>query len=316
MQKQIYLFYGDEDYLIDEKINEFKEKVASSPFNIEILDGEDLSLEKFSSIIQTFPMFGMEKLVILKNFAVNSECPKEILTLLENIPAEVKIIIHATSVDKRSKFYQLVNSRGEVIEFKSFAPWETDRLVAWIQSYARRYGKIIGEDSAWMLQEIGGRNLRLLASEIEKIITFVGDRKNIEIEDVKNLVSSGEKSSFDLLDALRVKDLKRALAIFQNLLKNKEDLFQLLGSIAAQYRVMLQIKSLPKEVIAKGSKVVAEKVGAAPYFVKKCLDDVNRFSEQELFNNLEKLLEADLRLKTGESEQIVFEMLLTSLCGK
>lgn len=311
MKSAVYLFYGEEDFLIDERISELKSKIDNPSLNVETLDGENLSPETLSAALRTAPMFGGEKLVIIRNLEIDPESRGDLVSPIKNVPPGVKVVFQASSVDKRSKFYKQVDKQGEVIEFKAFAPWELEELISWIKSCVRRSGKRISDEGARLLQEVCGNNLRLLANEIEKLITFIGEREEIKEDDVSTLASSGEKTVFDLLDALRKKNLKKSLLLFQILRKNKEDLFQLLSTVATQYRLMLQIKSLPGNDPLR----IAKTVGASPFFVRKCLEGINRFTSPELKRNLETMLETNLRLKTGESQTVVFEMLLTSLCG-
>ena len=306
--KNIFLFYGEEDFLIDEKVGALKSRIDNPALNVEALDGENLSLPSLSAALQTAPMFGGEKLVIVNGLEVTPENQEGLMALLKNIPAGLQVVFRAASIDKRSKFYKLINAQGEAVEFKTFAPWEEAELGAWIENRVRGGGKKIGPAAAQLLQEICGSNLRLLTAEIEKLITFVGERGEIREEDVAVLASPGEISAFALLDALREKDLKQALSLFQVLLKNKEDLFQLLGLLATQYRLMLQIKSLPNR--EEGARALK----GSPYFIKKCAANIGRFTADELKDDLEYLLKANLQLKTGEQQAIIFELLLASLC--
>lgn len=309
MSKAIYLFHGEEDFLIEEKINALKSQIDNPALNVETFDGEDLSLEALSSALRTPPMFGGEKMVMVRNFALSSENQAEIISLIENIPEGVKVVFHAQAIDKRSRFYKLMDEQGEAIEFRSFAPWEQEAVVNWIKAQVRSGGKKIDDAGARLLQETCGNNLRMLSGEIEKLITFVGERSEIAEGDVSALASPGEVSAFALLDALRKKDVKAALSLLQVLLRNRTDVFQLLALLTTQYRLMLQIKSFP------GKGEITRQVAGSPYFVKKCRVDIHRFTIEELKAALEKLLEANLRMKTGESQLAVFELLLASLCG-
>ena len=309
MNKSIYLFHGEEDFLIEDKINRLKSQIENPALNVELLDGESLSLEKLSAALQTSPMFGGEKLVIIRDFEYDAERQKELIPLLQAIPVGVKIVFQASNIDKRSKFYKLANDQGEVIEFKTFAPWEQPELIAWIRGRAKE----ITAAAAVRLAEISGNNLRLLANEIEKLLTYVGERREIKEADVLALASAGETSAFALLDALREKNLRAALELFSILLKNKEDPFQLLSLLVTQYRLMLQIKALPGN--EKDPWKVAKLIGGSPYFVKKCLENIDRFTLAELKKDFEYLLETNLKMKTGESQTVIFELLLTRLCG-
>jgi DNA polymerase-3 subunit delta len=313
MNKSLYLFYGEEDFLIDEKIRTLKNKFENPTLNIEVIGGENLSSEQLSSALQTSPLLGGDKLVIIRDLAVDAGNQEDLISAIKNIPAGVTVVIQSPEIDKRSKFYKLVDETGEVVEFKTFAPWEANELTAWIKDRARKSGAAISEAAARRLLEISGNNLRLLASEIEKLSVYIGERKEIGEEDVSQLASPGEVSAFDLLDALRKKDLKGALSLFQNLLRNKEDLFQLLSLLTTQYRLMLQIKALSGK--EKDAWKVAKMVKGSPYFVKKCMEGIGRFTLPELKADMEKLLETGLKLKSGESQTITFELLLTALCG-
>ncbi|KPJ65156.1 hypothetical protein AMJ44_10875 [candidate division WOR-1 bacterium DG_54_3] len=173
-------------------------------------------------------------------------------------------------------------------------------------------GKEISHRAALSLQEICGNSLRKLASEIDKLITFVGEEQRIAEKHVEALASPGEINTFALSEAVAEKNLERALATFRILYKNKADLFQILSLLATQYRTMLQIKNLPGH--NNNFKKIAQTLGARPYFVRKCLEKEKNFREDELIKNLSLLLETDLRLKTGESPLSVFELLLASLC--
>jgi DNA polymerase-3 subunit delta len=308
----ICLFYGEEEFLAEEKINLLKSRIENPALNVESLDGQNFSFDELSSALQTAPMFGGDKLVIVRDFSFDAERQQELIPLLQAIPDGVKVVFLASNIDKRSKFYKLVNNQGEVFEFKTFAPWEQNALIAWIRSRAEKSGKKITEAAAGRLSEICGNHLRLLASEIEKLITYAGERGEIGEEEVLLLASPGEINAFALLDALREKNLHKSLSLFKTLFKNKEDLFQLMGLLATQYRLLLQIKSLP--AASWQPQQVAGKVGASPYFVRKCLENIDHFTLAHLKENLGRLLAANLELKTGRQSAIVFELLLTFLC--
>jgi DNA polymerase-3 subunit delta len=311
MKKKIYLLYGEEDFLIDEKIDELKRSISNPSLNIEVIEGEEVSLEKLAAAFQTTPMFGGEKLVIVRDFEINSEKQESLLSLLENLSPQVTVVFKGTKIDQRSKFYKFIDLKGEVIEYKGFAPWQQHELRSWLRERAQRHDKKISESAINLLAEICGLNLRFLAEEIEKLVTYVGEREEIEENDVLALASPGEKNVFHLLEALRFKNTKKALKVFQDLFKNKEDLSYLLATIASQYRLMLLIKSSK----TTNPSLLAQQAKASPYFVKKCLENINFFSLEELKRNFEYLLQANLRLRTNEEPQVVFEMLLTSLCG-
>jgi DNA polymerase-3 subunit delta len=258
------------------------------------------------------PLLGGEKLVIIRGFDFDKEQAKLMLETLKNSSEGTMIVFQAGEVDKRSALYKWIEKKGEAVEFKSFAPWEQAEHERWVRARVHQAEKKISDRAVELLAETVGNNLRLIVSEIEKLVIYSGERGEITAEDVEQLVLPGETSAFELLDSLREKNLKLSLSLFKTLLKNKEDLLSLLSLIAKQYRTMLQIKAGPNA--GRDPWQIARAIGGSPYFIKKCAAGINRFSTGELKAALAKLLEANLKLKTGVDQAVTFELLLASLC--
>jgi len=298
--------------LLAEAVEKLKRQIADPAFNLELLAGETLTLEELSAALRTQPLLGGDKLVVINDFAVPAKGQDELISFLKELPPGLRVVFCAGSVDKRSKFYKFVGERGECVEFKTFAPWEQEELLAWIGERAQRSGKRISADAARVLREITGNNLRLLASELDKIATYVGARPEIGEADVLALAAPGEASAFSLLDALRDKDLRHAQLLWQALQRNKEEIFSVLGLMASQYRIMLQVKSLAGR--ESDPNRLARLIGGSPYYIKKCSGGLGRFTLAELRRDLSLLLAAGLKLKTGEDQAATFDLLLAELC--
>ncbi len=309
MAKQIFLFYGDEDLLIEEKVNQLKEGIGST-LNVEQIDAEEPDLERITSALQTQPLLFGEKLIIFKNVDLRSDFWNEVAPTLESIPSGTRVVFWASSISKRSKIYKRIDEIGEACEFRSFAAWEQDQVVSWITRRVQALGKEIDHQAAVALHEICGSGLRKLSCEIDKIITYAGERRRVAQEDVKALASPGQTSVFALSDALAEKDLERSLSTFRILQKNRFEMFPMLSMLANCYRIMLLAKT------QRDPMRIAQILKASPYYVRKCMARAGRFTQEELIGNLELIQETDIRLKSGGSQVITFELLLVSLCGK
>ena len=68
----IYLFYGQEYYLIDNAVNLFRAGLNESmlDFNLDIIDGKEVQLDQLLSSIETFPFMDERKVVIVKDFEI------------------------------------------------------------------------------------------------------------------------------------------------------------------------------------------------------------------------------------------------------
>ncbi|MFA5114335.1 MAG: DNA polymerase III subunit delta [Candidatus Margulisiibacteriota bacterium] len=305
---QVYLFFGTEDYLIDERIKALRAAAGDH----EQLDGANLSLETLSNALCGQSLLGGAKLVVIDEAKVAADDQPAVISILQNLAPGTTVVWRNPGIDGRTKLFKWIAANGQAEEFKSFAPWEQAALLRWVAAQSRQRGKAITESAARLLIEISGQNLRLLVNELEKLITYLGDRPQIAEADVAALASPGEASAFALLDKLRRRDLAGALALCGQLLQGGAELFGLLGLIATQYRLMLQIKALPGRPGDPGE--IARRIKGSPYFIKKCLDGLERFSLAELKENMALLLETSMRLKSGEQQSVQLEMLIAALC--
>ena len=302
----ILFFHGEEDFLIQEKIGELKSQISDLALNLHVIEAEEPDLEKIVTALHSTSLLGGKRLVIIKEIDLKDQVWNKLIPYLKDVSTDTQVVFWAKKADKCTKLYKFC----QPYEFKTFADWESDQVVAWIRRRVTVFNKNIEQQAAVELQQICGLRLRKLASEIDKLVTYIGDRQSITTHDVQTLASPGEISVFALTNALAAKNAKEALKSFEILYQNKTDLFRLLSLITAQYRIMLGCRS------SGNATQVAQILKANPYFVKRCLESSSRFSEAELSNNLKLLLQTDLMLKSGQSQLTTFELLLANLCQK
>ena len=335
--KNIHLLYGEEGFLVDEQLKELKTRLlpeGANDINYESIDGRSPSPDGIISSLSSAPMLGGVKLVVIsdlkaltaagrarKKTAGNGEGEEErednsqLILSLKGLSGDVHavFIVHG-DVDKRKKLYKFIEDNGRVQQFKPFAEWEQEKLLAWIVARAKTCGKTIKSHAARRLAEISDNDLRSLSQEIDKISAYVGVKESIEEQDVEAVASRGSIGVFSLVDSLRARNVKASLNALVRLIKDKQDPISLLGLIARQFRMLLQIRSLMDSGLTFNN--IASKLGANYYFLKKTAEGADRFSAEELRRNLEILHKADLQLKTTSLvPQSVLELAVVDLCS-
>jgi DNA polymerase-3 subunit delta len=308
----ISLFYGDEDFLLDGELKSIKSKY--SEFNYERMNGEKAEIDKVISALTTLPLLGGDLLVVIDSLKYAEEEEGKLFGVLQGLDDSVKLVfVYYDGLDKRRKFYKLIEKIGEVREFKSFTEWEQDKVLAWIANRVRFYGKKIGGHAADLLMEIVGGSLRMLDKEIEKIATYIGDRDLIDENDVSKLASSGEADAFALSNALRDKNTREAVECLNRLFKDNQDPHMLIGMLAKLYRMLLQVKYLEDKGL--GQYDIARELSAKPFFIKKCQEKTGKFTLKELAKDIILLHRADLKMKSGSPPRLTMEMLIPELCN-
>ncbi|HEX5157243.1 MAG TPA: DNA polymerase III subunit delta [Ktedonobacterales bacterium] len=170
------------------------------------------------------------------------------------------------------------------------------QLTDWVTRRARAQGRRITPESVRMLVESLGDDLRMLASEIDKLGTYVGDGGEIGVDDVRALTPVARQSKvFDLTDALARRDTSAALALLHELLANGESPLGIVALTAFQTRSLMQVKLLSDRGMP--AHQIASAAGIAPFVVEKSLRLARRFTFAQLEAAHRTLLEIDTSLK-------------------
>ena len=138
--EKIYLLYGREHYLIDNTIKLFRESLNESmiDFNLDIIDGKEITLEQLLSSIETLPFMDERKIVIVKDFELLTKAKKknfsdkEEKTLaehLENIP-DTTILVFTVygEIDKRKSIVNRISKNGVVYNCEKISDMELFKL--------------------------------------------------------------------------------------------------------------------------------------------------------------------------------------------
>src|SRR5690349_4698206 len=102
---------------------------------------------------------------------------------------------------------------------QAFIPPRGSQLGNWLTRRASAQGAKLTPEAARLLTTEVGENLRLLASEIDKLSTYAGRGGQIRVEDVRLITQASRQTRiFDLTDALARRERPRALALLHELL--------------------------------------------------------------------------------------------------
>jgi DNA polymerase-3 subunit delta len=169
-------------------------------------------------------------------------------------------------------------------------------LESWIVKRAQGLGVKITPEATSLLANFMGNQLRMLANEIDKLATYVGERAIINVEDVRLLSASAQEARiFDLTDALAQRNRKQALDLLHDLLADGEPPLKLISTITSQVRSLLLVKELASDGLRVQQIVTA--TGMAPFVAEKALRQVGKFQMAQLEGAYRQLLATDAALK-------------------
>lgn len=169
-------------------------------------------------------------------------------------------------------------------------------LESWIVKRAQGLGVKITPEATALLANFIGNQLRMLANEIDKLATYVGERAVIDVADVRLLSASAQEARiFDLTDALAQRNRKQALDLLHDLLADGEPPLKLISTITSQVRSLLLVKELANDGLRVQQIVTA--TGMAPFVAEKALRQVGKFQAAQLEGAYRQLLATDAALK-------------------
>jgi DNA polymerase-3 subunit delta len=315
----LYLFYGEEEFLIQEAVDLIIKKVVdpgARDFNFNALYCRDTPASEIVNLCQTLPFMSEKRLVLARDFdALKAADLDELMPYLNNPSPSTSLVMvsHQGRYDKKS-VTSAVEARGAVTRF---FPLLDREIVAWIEGWARARGLSLQRDAAQYLWQAIGNNLQKIGNELEKVEIYIKEKKTITFEDVKAAVGDfREYTPFDLAAALGSKNRDKALLILSRLLQEGEQPVGLLGSIAWNFRRLLQAKAM--EAAGTGPDDIMKKLRPPVIFhqVAQFKLQMKSFSLDELRETFDVMLSTDKTLKSsGLSGRLVLERMILKLCG-
>lgn len=324
--QNIYLFYGEEEYLKKYYINAITKLVVNEEnkeLNYISFDGKT-DVDTIIANCETLPMFSEKKLVIAKNSGLfkskkgdvadsgsDKKATKDKLSeYLENMPQYTCLIFVETDLDKRLKLVNAIKKYGLIVELEFQKPAD---LVKWVIKVFSSYKKSIEQMPASYLVENSEYSMTELLNEIEKIVNFVGDKNQITINDIEQVCQKTIKSRiFDLTDAVSEGNISKALILLNDMAALKEPMQKVLFMIIRQIRMVYRIKLLRQKGVRE--EVASKQMGLTPFVATKVMSisrnlDINTVEKAMYYS-----LELDELIKTGKiSDRIAIELLIASM---
>lgn len=332
----IYLFYGEETYLLETRVKKIKKEYRQLILGINFIQIDDTNVEELIADLET-PAFGFDKkLIIAKNTGIfkkekkttksdskkkkvddiklplNEKIAKYIQGNLEELKNTVDLVFVEQEVDKNA-LYQTIEKVGEV---KEFALLKLPDLIANIKKITVAYKVNIDDATAKYLVECCGTSMQDLINELRKLIEYKGENSNITKQDIDLLCTKQIQAViFDLTDNLGKKEISKALEVYNGLISNKEPIQKILITLYNHFKKLYIIK-----IAEKYNEDVATAMNLKPnqlFLVSKYKTQARYFETQELREVLEALIDLDANYKIGLiSLEIGLEAILCRYCSK
>ena len=330
-----YILYGQDDFSLYQTLEKVKANLGNSEMlevNTTKLDGEHLTLTELKNNCNTAPFLSPNRLVIvnglLKRFEPErgkSRVGRRAITKPQNelgewqnlssyikqMPATTVLILADGKVSNRNPLMRKLSSLARV---EIFPLLRGKSLKDWIQQRVREDGGSITPEAVNLLAEFIGGNLWVMNSEIAKLLLYVQGYP-IGEGAVNRIVSyAHEANIFALVDAILEGQTRVAQEMLHRLYQEGAAPTYILAMITRQFRLAAQARELIPRL---SRQQIQDRLGlTSSYSLDKTLHQARLYDFEQIKEAYNKLLDADLAIKTGKyNDHLALELLVAELTG-
>ena len=296
----IYLFYGEEPFYIDELSDYLTEHVLTDiekEFNQVVLYGRDSSAAQVINSCKQFPMVGDRQLVVLREAQDMDLKKEENLNLLLSYisrpqPSTILVICHKYKAPG-AKLLKALTASDKTVIVESKRKYENE-MPAWITNQVKNSGYTISDKAANMLVEYLGTNLEKINNELSKLYINHPKEKVINEVVIETYIGiSKDYNIFEFQKALAKKNVVKANQIANHFAMNpgENSLFKIIPMVFGFFSKVLLIHSLTD----KSESAIMSKAKLTPYTKQDYLDAYRNYSAKKALEIIGWLRECNVR---------------------
>jgi DNA polymerase-3 subunit delta len=297
-----YLFYGENEGYKNEAIEKiFNINISKNIYRYEekeILD----NFESFFESIQSKSFFEKEKLIIISR--VSDKIKNIIEEIIEKNIEDIKIVLNSGILEKKSKLRSLFEKNKNIICVPFYAD-SNQTLSKIINNFFREKKIIVSQEKINLLIDRCRGNRQNLRNELDKIDSFVKNKKNINIDQIMKLTNLAENYNVsELIDSYLAANFKKTINILNENNFSIEDCMLITRTLLVKskrlYKLLLEINN---------NKSIEEAISSfnPPIFWKDketVKQQIKNWSLNRAENLIYKINELELLIKKNSNNSI------------
>ncbi|MBI3252305.1 MAG: DNA polymerase III subunit delta [Candidatus Omnitrophica bacterium] len=311
---ETYLLIGKDSFLKKEFIQGLRDRYfpgrSDSGINFQEFTAGEHPLRSVLDFLDTVPFLSEKRLAVLWDAGALAEDEKKTLPARLDaglLSSSVLVIASEETNTKKNAFVRELSGHCRVVP--CHPPFEKD-LPQWIAARAKRHGKSLERQAAFLLMERVGGQTSTLAPAIEQAAIFTADKAGIQTRDIEALFGrSLAADAFSLVDLWIEKNFARLIQMTVHLLDEGTRAFEIVAVLAGSLDRLKQAARLTAEGLS--AEQITARLKLHPFFAEKLLAQARRVSAEKVGGVLRELLICDEALKTGAlGERLALERFL------
>ena len=171
-------------------------------------------------------------------------------TIEKGFPKGNHLIITTDLIDKRRKLFKTIRKNGMIIDCsvpkgdrRADKTAQEAVLSERMDAILGQFGKSMDEGAYRAMYEMTGFDLRTFSNNLQKLVSYIGDRKNITADDVESVLERTKKDPiYELTNAISERNIEKSLFFLDSLFEDDVHPLQILAAIINQIRRLILVK--------------------------------------------------------------------------
>ena len=237
-KQNFFLVYGENEGLKNEIIQTIKKNLNGV---VENFDETQINNDKqtFYEKIFNRSLFEKEKIIII------NRCSEKIYDVIENIVegkiSDIKIILNASVLEKKSKLRNMFEKRSELVIVPTYKDTSIT-LLEIAKKFFYNYKISISQETINLLVNRCNGNRGHLKSELDKILVYMNDKKSVNLEEIYKLTNLSENYAInELVDTSLSKNAQRTSEIINESNYKSEEAIIILRTFLQKAKRLLNL---------------------------------------------------------------------------
>ena len=290
---------------------------AAAPTLPEKFDGTALAENQLADCIAGATLFSAERLIIISDLSQNKPLWDKLADWLGRVSGDTTLVLLESHVDKRTKAYKTISKAATLHAADPWTDRQTGDAVRWVTVRAKELGATVSAEQA-------GNLVARTTAAADRPGTYTIDQQQLEgalqslavLDNITDdsisavLPESSADNVFELIDVALGSNKARVGQLLHNL-HATADPYMTFGYIASQWAQLAALK-----VAGESPDVLAAKIGASPYILKKLQPHATKLSQARVRELTHLLAGLDMKTKTtGVDPWVAVDRFIGELCA-
>lgn len=333
----VVLLFGEEELLVDEAARKLYAAATAddvSGMNSDALEGEGMALDAVLTIARSFPMMGDRRVVWVRRFdkisGAKDKKGNDIMASYLATPSSSTVLLLSASLPSLDGLQaslqknaptaarKIASQKPPIGALLKGATWlefprmRETQVRAWVRARAQSIGLVIDDTTIDFLLLRCGSLLRDLSLELDKLKTYMDDRREVSIDDVNAVVGAGKTYNiFELQRAIGRADVATSYTILTRMMEAERQEMLIIAMLTRYFLALFKLIDL------RGSTdrtEVAKRAGIPPFAVADHFEALDRLGPMRVERALALLARADATMKSSTSDALtVLQTMLSQM---